>query len=164
MRSNRLRRQGRIAWKLVAARRDAHTLAGLNGDMVACAEVMRRSGVGRSTEGDQQAKGQSGTHPDTPYRTSLRPCGYERPRSQGEWLHDRSNWRDHGACRGMRFAAALESGFGLADIVTAPANADCWSKADPANLGVSTHPPARVRTPTRATTSARSASAPAREN
>ena len=63
MSSYRFRRQGRIAWKLVAVRRDAHTLDGLNGDMVVCAEVMHRCGIGRITQGDQQAEGQSGTHP-----------------------------------------------------------------------------------------------------
>jgi hypothetical protein len=83
MSSNRLRRQGRIAWKLVAGRRDADTLTGLNGDMAARAEVMHRFGVGRSTQGDQQAEGQSGTHPNHSVSNEPRSCAYERPRSQG---------------------------------------------------------------------------------
>jgi hypothetical protein len=83
MRSNRLRRKGRIARKLVAARGDAHALAGLNGDMAARAEVMRRFGVGSSTQRDQQADGQSGTHPDHSVSNELQSSAYERPRSQG---------------------------------------------------------------------------------
>ena len=70
MSSNRVRRQGRIAWKLVAARRDAHTLAGPNGDMLARAEVMHRFGASRSTQEEQQCEGQSRTHPRQSYRTS----------------------------------------------------------------------------------------------
>ena len=100
MSSNRLRRQGRIAWKLVAARRDADTLAGPNGDMLARAEVMHRFGVGRSTQGEQQGEGQSGTHPRQSYRTSpadVHTSGHD-PKMQ--LLHDRSNWRDHRARRG----------------------------------------------------------------
>jgi len=63
MSSNRLRRQGRIAWKLVAGRRDADTLTGLNSDIAARAEVVHRFSVGGRTQGDQKAQGQSGTHP-----------------------------------------------------------------------------------------------------
>jgi hypothetical protein len=55
MSSDRLSRQGRIAWKLVARRREARTLAGPNSEMVARAEVMHRCGIGRSTQGNQQA-------------------------------------------------------------------------------------------------------------
>jgi hypothetical protein len=44
---------------------------------------MYRFGVGRSTQGDQQAEGQSGTHPNHSVSNKPRSCAYERPRSQG---------------------------------------------------------------------------------
>jgi len=82
--SDRLRRQGRIARKLVASRREARTLAELNGDMRARADMMHGCGIGGANH--QQAQGaqnQSGTHRHHSVSNEFPSCAHARPRSQG---------------------------------------------------------------------------------
>ena len=84
MSSDRLWRQGRIAWKLVASRREARTLAELNGDMRARADMMHGCGIGGANH--QQAQGaqnQSGTHPHHSVSNKFPSCAHAPPRSQG---------------------------------------------------------------------------------
>jgi hypothetical protein len=97
----------------VTRRRDARTLAGLNGDMMARAEVMHRCGVGRSTQGDQKAQGQNGTHFICSQSTTPAPCDARAAPPQPV-----------AASRSIKLAGL----WGMPDLTRRkdPHRADCW--------------------------------------